>query len=154
MGMVLHELVTNAAKYGALSAPRGHVSVLWKQGLNGHAHGSLCIHWEERNGPDVRPEIRPGYGTGVIRGMIPYALGGAVDLVHAPDGVRCKLEIPNQWLIGSAKPPSDLPTPVRPAAPKPNGQLDSPADGDNGASWSWSAPHGPTHGDSAEPSST
>ena len=127
MAMVLHELVTNAAKYGALSAAGGHVSVLWRQGLNGHAHSSLCICWEERNGPEVVPEIRPGYGTGVIRGMIPYALGGAVDLVHAPDGVRCNLEIPGHWLIGSAK-PSDLPPPVCPATPRPNGQSNPPAE--------------------------
>jgi len=60
---------------------------------------SALVHSEERNGQDVTPQIRPGYGTGVIRGMIPYTLGGVVDLVHAPAGVRCKVEIPSHWLI-------------------------------------------------------
>ena len=103
IAMVLHELVTNAAKYGALSAADGRVSVRWTHGPNGHAQTRLCIHWEERGGPQVVPQVRSGYGTSVIREMIPYSLGGAVDLVHAPDGARCKLEIPGRWLIGGPK---------------------------------------------------
>jgi PAS domain S-box-containing protein len=104
IAMVLHELVTNAAKYGALSAIGGHVSVRWTNRSNGHAQNRLCIHWQERGGPKVVQQIRSGYGTGVIRDMIPYSLRGTVDLVHAPEGVHCKLEIPDHWLIDSAKP--------------------------------------------------
>src|SRR5262249_35839924 len=92
MAMVLHEIVTNAAKYGALSATGGHVSVSWTHGPNEHARSQLCVHWEEQGGPIVVPQVRSGYGTSVIRDMIPYSLRGTVDLVHAPDGVRCKLE--------------------------------------------------------------
>jgi PAS domain S-box-containing protein len=104
MAMVLHELVTNAAKYGALSATGGHVSVRWTHGPNEHAQNQLSVHWEEQGGPIVVPQIRSGYGTTVIREMIPYSLRGTVDLVHAPGGVRCKLEIPDRWLIGGTKP--------------------------------------------------
>ena len=51
------------------------------------------------------PQTRSGYGTSVIRDLIPYELGGTVDLVHAPEGVRCRLEIPAHWL---SNPTSDL----------------------------------------------
>jgi PAS domain S-box-containing protein len=100
MAMVLHELVTNAAKYGALSVPGGHVSVRWMLG----AQSGFCVHWQERGGPHVVPQIHSGYGTSVIRDMIPYSLGGVVNLVHARDGVRCKVEIPDRWVIGGIKP--------------------------------------------------
>jgi len=104
MATVLHELVINAAKYGALSVPSGQVSVSWGHRPNGRAQSWLCIHWQERGGPSVVQQIQSGYGTSVIREMIPYALPGTVDLVHAPDGVRCNMGIPERWLIGGAKP--------------------------------------------------
>jgi two-component sensor histidine kinase len=100
MAMVLHELVTNAAKYGALSVPGGHVSVHWMRS----ARSGFCIHWQERGGPHVVPQIHSGYGTSVIRDMIPYSLGGAVNLIHARDGVRCKVEIPDRWVIRGIQP--------------------------------------------------
>jgi two-component sensor histidine kinase len=98
IAMVLHELTTNAAKYGALSGKDGRVMVHWSRKQNGQAESRLCIHWEELGGPTVMPPGRSGYGTSVIRDLLPYELGGAVDLVHARRGVRCKLEIPAQWL--------------------------------------------------------
>jgi PAS domain S-box-containing protein len=121
MAMVLHELVTNAAKYGALSVPGGHVSVRWMCG----AQSGFWIQWQERGGPHVVPHIHSGYGTGVIRDMIPYSLGGAVNLVHARDGVRCKVEIPDRWIIRGIKsaiirPVDDTPPSLeieRPTAP-------------------------------------
>ena len=107
IAMVFHELATNAAKFGALSATGGHVSVRWSHRRNGDAQSWLSIRWEESGGPNVVPQARSGYGTSVIRDLIPYELGGAVDLVHAPEGVRCKLEIPAHWL-SSGNQPSDL----------------------------------------------
>jgi len=107
IAMVFHELATNAAKFGALSTARGRVCVRWSQKRNGHAHSLLSVHWEERGGPNVMPQTRSGYGTSVIRDLIPYELGGAVDLVHAPEGVRCRLEIPAHWL-SSGNAPGDL----------------------------------------------
>ena len=107
IAMVFHELATNAAKFGALSAAGGRVCVRWSHKRNGHAHSWLSIHWEERGGPNVVPQTRSGYGTSVIRDLIPYELGGTVDLVHAPEGVRCRLEIPAHWL-SSGNAPSDL----------------------------------------------
>jgi PAS domain S-box-containing protein len=101
LAMVLHELATNAAKFGALSAATGRVSVRWSFRRNGHAEASLCIQWEESGGPRVVPQTRSGFGTSVMRELIPYELGGTVDLMHLPEGVHCKLEIPPDWFSPS-----------------------------------------------------
>jgi len=93
MGMVLHELVTNAAKYGALSVPTGRVTVSWGLNSNGHAT-KLVFAWREFGGPPVASEARSGYGTRLIRGLVPHELGGTVDLEIAADGVDCRIEFP------------------------------------------------------------
>jgi hypothetical protein len=89
--------VTNAAKYGALSSPKGHVRVEWHQRASGSAPGILVLDWKETAGPPVPASISPGYGISVIKELIPYELGAVVDLVFAPEGVRCRLEIPRKW---------------------------------------------------------
>ena len=94
MGMVLHELATNAAKYGALSVPTGQVSVSWERRQNGNAAANLIFVWREFGAPRTAAEITPGYGIRLIRELVPYELGGAVDLVFAPDGVSCRIEFP------------------------------------------------------------
>jgi PAS domain S-box-containing protein len=98
VGMVLHELVTNAAKHGALSTPRGRVSVRWSWRRNGDARRWIALEWRELGGPPVMAVHEAGYGTTVIRDLLPYELGGSVDLVFAPEGVRCDLRIPVEWL--------------------------------------------------------
>ena len=98
IAMVLHELATNAAKFGALSVAGGQVSVRWRHRHDGHAGKGLSISWEESGGPKVMPQSQLGYGTSVICDLIPYELGGTVDLAYALEGVRCKLEIPACWL--------------------------------------------------------
>jgi PAS domain S-box-containing protein len=105
---VLHELVINAAKYGALSDPKGHVSVQWHQLANGHVPGALVLDWKETGGPPVPSSIPLGYGTSVIKELIRYELGGVVDLVFAPEGVHCRLEIPRKWLKNADGAPSEL----------------------------------------------
>ena len=101
LAMTFHELVTNAAKFGALSATTGRVSVHWSFRRNGQAESSLCIQWEESGGPRVAPPTRSGFGTSVMRELIPYELDGTVDLMHLPEGVHCKLEIPADWISPS-----------------------------------------------------
>ena len=95
IAIVLHELTTNAAKYGALSNCSGRISVRWHWQPDGG--DGLVFEWCETGGPPVAPSA-PGYGTSVIRGLIPYELGGTVDYVLAAGGVRCKLEVPAKWL--------------------------------------------------------
>jgi PAS domain S-box-containing protein len=114
VAMVIHELATNAAKFGALSTATGNVYVRWSQGQNGQSRGRLCIEWVESGGPEVLPNIRSGYGTSVIRDLIPYELGGTVDLVLAPEGVRCEIKIPIHWL-SAGEPPGHAATDLRPS---------------------------------------
>jgi PAS domain S-box-containing protein len=92
--MVLQELVTNAVKYGALSTPHGRVSVNWERRPSGDAVARLMIEWRELGGPTIVAPTQPGYGTGLIRDLIPHELGGTVDLVFASAGVCCRIEIP------------------------------------------------------------
>jgi PAS domain S-box-containing protein len=93
MARVLHELATNAAKYGALSVPGGRVSVHWNVKPNGAAT-DLTLIWRELGGPPVASEVQSGYGTDLIRNLIPHELGGSVDLVFGADGVSCRIEFP------------------------------------------------------------
>jgi len=92
MAMVIHELVTNAVKHGALSTKSGRVSVRWYRRLNGSAQ--LVLIWQETGGPRVEVSKKSGYGTGIVRDLIPYEFGGTVDFSLAPEGARCRLEIP------------------------------------------------------------
>jgi PAS domain S-box-containing protein len=96
MSMVLHELVTNAAKYGALSVPDGHVFVSWDHPFHGNASGPVRIEWREIGGPAVTVEPLVGYGISLIRELIPHELGGAVDFAFAPEGLRCRIDIPRE----------------------------------------------------------
>jgi PAS domain S-box-containing protein len=101
LAMVFHELATNAAKFGAVSVKSGCVFVRWSFRRNGHAAYWLCIDWEETGGPHVVSPTRSGFGSSVIRELIPYELGGTAALMHLPEGVRCRLEIPAHWLSSS-----------------------------------------------------
>ena len=106
MAMVLHELATNAAKYGALSTNKGRVSIRWDQRMNGQTRPSLVLEWQEINGPPVIVTGKASYGTSTICDLIPYEFGGTVDFVMAPDGVRCHLELRGDWLSNDAQPGS------------------------------------------------
>ena len=100
--MVLHELTTNAAKYGAFSNQTGRVSVQWEWSNYG-SQDRLIIEWLEVGGPPVPAPSQPGYGTSIIRDLIPFELGGAVELSFAPEGARCRLEIPGEWANSMAE---------------------------------------------------
>jgi two-component sensor histidine kinase len=100
LGMVLHELATNAAKHGAFSKPGGRLLLRWRWLGNG-SPGRLIIDWQEFGGlPDQEPS-EPGYGTSIIRELIPFELGGTADLNFASSGLRCRLEIPADWASGA-----------------------------------------------------
>ena len=94
LAMVLHELVTNASKYGALSVPEGRVSVSWESRNSGDAATVLTIVWRETGGPPVLAPPQDGYGTSLICDLIPHELGGTVDLAFSSEGVSCTIEIP------------------------------------------------------------
>jgi PAS domain S-box-containing protein len=94
MAMSLHELVTNAVKYGALSIAGGQVSVSWDRRPNGGGATNLIFVWHELGGPPVAAAIQSGRGISLIRKLIPYELGGNVDLVFESDGAYCRIEFP------------------------------------------------------------
>ncbi|HET6396670.1 MAG TPA: PAS domain S-box protein [Pseudoxanthomonas sp.] len=93
LGMVLHELATNAAKYGALSCDTGRVELTWRvEGGAAGAHFHLC--WQERGGPPVSAPASRGFGTRFIDRSIVKELSGGIDLSFEPDGVRCRMHFP------------------------------------------------------------
>jgi PAS domain S-box-containing protein len=94
LAMVIHELITNAAKYGALSTPSGSVSLDWDQMPGADGTPRLLMTWRETGGPPIHAPSRSGYGTSLIRDLIPHELGGKVELELAPTGVTCRIEIP------------------------------------------------------------
>jgi hypothetical protein len=93
VAMVVHELVTNAAKHGALSGPDGKVSVSWDR-AGADAAEVLTITWRELDGEPIRAPVRSRYGTSLIRDLIPHELGGTVELTFPSDGAVCKIQIP------------------------------------------------------------
>ena len=103
VAMVIHELVTNAAKHGALSSPSGRVSVSWDR-AEADAAAILTITWCELGGPPITTSVQSGYGLTLIRDLIPHELSGTVDLAFQTDGLCCKIEIPIKeadWNIGT-----------------------------------------------------
>jgi PAS domain S-box-containing protein len=104
LAMVLHELATNAAKYGALSSEAGRVSVRWYRESSGSEPSHLVLGWQEVGGPPVAAPGKPSYGTTTVRDLIPYELGGTVEFVLAPGGAWCRLELPANWLGNDSQP--------------------------------------------------
>jgi PAS domain S-box-containing protein len=98
VAIVLHELVTNAAKYGALATKDGRISVRWDWQREGGAARRLLLEWVETGGSAVVPPNQSGYGTDAIRKLIPYELGGVVDLAFDAAGLRCRIELPSRAL--------------------------------------------------------
>lgn len=93
--LAVHELTTNAVKYGALKAKAGRLDVTWEVMLDQRGRRRLALSWIE-SGLVVEPEKieRRGYGSELIREGLAYALGAEVDYVLGADGVRCRIEMP------------------------------------------------------------
>jgi PAS domain S-box-containing protein len=89
IGLALHELGTNAGKYGALSTDRGRVDVCWNFSDN-----TFTMSWTEREGPPVHPTKRRGFGSTVVGTMAERTVDGTVDLDYAPSGVTWRLTCP------------------------------------------------------------
>jgi len=89
----LHELCTNAAKYGALSNDRGRLSVTWTR-CDDQPKPAFEVRWEESGGPPVAEPDRMGFGSNIIRASVERQLRGKVRKEWLPDGLRCTLTIP------------------------------------------------------------
>lgn len=92
LGLALHELATNACKYGALSTAAGQLKVEWR--AVGGDSGRFKMVWTERGGPTVRMPERRGFGRRVIEQMVAQSLGGQVDLNFEPEGLSWRLDAP------------------------------------------------------------
>jgi two-component sensor histidine kinase len=90
--MAVHELATNAAKYGALSVPGGHVSITWTLTFDEPRHMTLC--WQEHGGPPVVPPMRKGFGTRLIERSLAHELAGEAILAYVPTGLVCTIKAP------------------------------------------------------------
>ena len=91
IGMALHELGTNASKYGALSDDRGRIAIEWSMPPTGSGEDAFRLSWTERGGPAVVVPERKGYGEMVIRTMIERRFAATVVLDYAPAGVSWTL---------------------------------------------------------------
>ena len=98
LALMLHELATNAVKYGALSTPEGRVAVDWRlapfAGDAGSGPDGLTLTWRESGGPPVVPPSRKGFGSRLIERGLAGAVGGRVALDYRRDGVTCTLSAP------------------------------------------------------------
>ncbi len=92
LAMALHELATNAAKYGALSCPEGRVRLDWRI-APGDGAGRLSLTWRERGGPAVVPPEKRGFGARMIEDGLAQGLGGAASIRYEPAGVVCTMDI-------------------------------------------------------------
>jgi two-component sensor histidine kinase len=92
LGMIFHELATNAAKYGALHTPDGRILIDW--GLADQRDRKLKLSWREIGGPKVTVPERRGFGSRLIERNIRHDLAGEIDLVYAPDGLIVELTVP------------------------------------------------------------
>jgi PAS domain S-box-containing protein len=99
VSMVLHELATNAAKYGALSVPEGTVRLWWRLE---DGDGPLRLEWTERGGPPAAPPTATGFGTRLIEVTVNGQLDGEVRFDWAPEGVRCTITLPRKIVRGIA----------------------------------------------------
>lgn len=89
--LALHELGTNAAKYGALSAPDGRVDLNWEI-----EDGRLRIEWRESGGPPVSAPSRRGFGLRMIERALASDLSGTATIVFAPEGLLCRIDAPSE----------------------------------------------------------
>jgi PAS domain S-box-containing protein len=97
LGMAIHELATNAAKYGALSLKTGRVDVAWEVD---RARNALKIRWSEAGGPAVAPPERAGFGRLLLERALASDLKGKVKLDFAASGLRCAIELPLAEHVG------------------------------------------------------
>jgi len=92
--LLLHEMMTNAAKYGSLSVPSGKLEISWTIAENGDCH----LSWKESGGPEVVVPTRRGFGSNLIEKTVSHDLGGSIDLDFAPAGLEARIMIPGEHL--------------------------------------------------------
>ncbi len=99
--LAIHELATNAAKYGALSVPSGRVAIMW--GIEHNDFPRFSFRWQERDGPPVSQPTHTGFGSQLIERALALELNGEVRITYDPAGVICEIVAPlsAEWEEGS-----------------------------------------------------
>lgn len=113
IALLIHEMITNAVKYGSLSTPRGRLAIAWELAET----GDCIIEWRESDGPRVAPPTHKGFGSTLIDSMIAYDLGGTSDIAYPPDGLRARFVIPARHIASVTK--SEAASVVAPSASRP-----------------------------------
>jgi two-component system CheB/CheR fusion protein len=103
LGMAVHELATNAAKYGAFGDAGGHVTLSWKRVDEGDGD-RLILTWQERGGPPVEEPAGRGFGSRLIESTVAGSLGGEVAFDWAPEGLTCTLVMGFEDVTGAPNP--------------------------------------------------
>jgi PAS domain S-box-containing protein len=98
LGLALHELAANAARFGALSVPDGRVSLMWERMDSGSGDG-LSLEWREELGPPVKLRRKKGFGSMVIERNLALAVGAKVALEFEPQGLHCHIVIPQSHIV-------------------------------------------------------
>jgi PAS domain S-box-containing protein len=98
LGLAFHELVVNAAKFGALSVPSGRVTITWNRLESGEGN-AVELDWRERLGPKVKLRRKKGFGSMVIERNLARALDAKVDMDFDPDGLHCHILIPSSQIL-------------------------------------------------------
>jgi two-component system, chemotaxis family, CheB/CheR fusion protein len=93
-GLAIHELATNAIKYGALSQPGGVVEVSWRVDDTANPSSWLMFEWREKGGPRVTPAKRKGFGSELLERTLAFEFKGKTTLTYNPSGVQCTIAIP------------------------------------------------------------
>jgi PAS domain S-box-containing protein len=114
LALALHELVTNAAKYGALSSAAGQVHLNWEM-----TPGMLVLRWTEAGGPSTQAPAAPGFGTRIITAGVEGQLGGRAEFDWRPEGLQCVLTVPRAEMMrgngsGAVRPTTDAPAAEQP----------------------------------------
>jgi len=94
LGLALHELATNARKYGALKVPEGRLAVTWRVVAYSEADHGLELKWMESGGPAVSKPTGQGFGMLLIERGLKHSLGGEARMIFAPTGVICEMRVP------------------------------------------------------------
>ena len=95
VALVIHELITNAVKYGALSSNSGRVTIEWRH----DAEGCVMLDWNEAGGPPVGKPTRQGFGSTIIRQSIPHELGGQATIDYVPSGLHARFVLPSRYIV-------------------------------------------------------
>jgi len=104
LAMAVHELTTNAAKYGALSVPGGRIEIQWNAAHPDSRRPVLRIDWSEKGGPPASDPQQRGFGSKLIEGSIAAELGGTARLAFEPGGLHCEIVIPLEKASANFRP--------------------------------------------------